>query len=326
MNAMNASMRSCFTPRTRNALALAVLAGLFAAGSACAAASDAARTLTVAHPTRLHPGDAVVGALPMSQPIHVEVALKLRDREGLEAFVERAARGRIAPMEPAQFLASHAPTPDQARAVADWLASQGFTNIRIADNRLLVSADATARSARDAFQTTFAQVRTHDGRYAWANTDEVRIPAAMADKVLAVVGLQNVHIAHTFARKAGSGGEVHTNAFVGHDPNEFATIYGGASAVTASGTKVGIITEGSLTQTRADLLTFTTNSGLPAVSTQTINTGGTSSDTAGTNEWDLDSQDIVGMAGGQVKQLIFYNIPNLFNSSLVADFNKVVML
>src|SRR5574337_596366 len=45
---------------------------------------------------------------------------------------------------------------------------------------------------------------------------------------------------------------------------------------------------------------------------------------SGRGEWSLDSQDVVGMAGGQVGKLIFYNIPTLSNANLTADFNTIV--
>src|SRR3546814_5675628 len=48
-----------------------------------------------------------------------------------------------------------------------------------------------------------------------------------------------------------------------------------------------------------------------------------STDTSGTPEWDLDSQDIVAMSGG-VSKLIFYAANSLSNSDLTAAFNRVV--
>jgi len=314
----------------KTSLALAVVAATCSAFTmnASAGISGAGAPVTVAHGTILGHGDSVVGALPMTQPIHIEVALKLRDRDGLDAFIannaKQQARG-LAPqlMTRESFLANHAPTQLQAQTVANYLTGMGFRNVVIAPNRLLVSADGTAMSARNAFLTTFAQVRKPDGRIAFANTDEVRIPAALSGMVQAVLGLQTVYKAHTFAKPLPRDG-VHPLAITGHFPTEFPSIYGVGSTKVASGVTVGIITEGDLTATISDLNTFTTNHSLPTVTTQTIDTNGTSADTSGTGEWDLDSQDIVGMAGGQVKQLIFYNIPSLTNSDLVADFNRVV--
>ncbi len=326
MKSANASNRRA--PRARNALTLAVLATLCAAGALGAAqAAPGGAPVNVARATTLHGGDAVIGALPMTQPIRISVALKLRDQAGLDAFVAHLAQGaregtRPAPMTSAQFLDRHAPTQAQAKAVADYLASQGFRNIRVSPNRTLVSAEGTAATARNAFMTQFAQVKTHDGRIAFANTDAVRIPAALGDTVLAVVGLQNVHIAHTFARRPDPGA-VHTMTVQGHFPTEFPSIYGVGTAAAATDVPVGIITEGKLTQTKADLAQFATDHGLPAVVTKTVNTDGTSNDTAGTGEWDLDSQDIVGISGG-VSKLIFYNIPDLSTLSLLDDFGTVV--
>jgi len=105
---------------------------------------------------------------------------------------------------------------------------------------------------------------------------------------------------------------------------EFSGLYGGSGLPTGSGVAVGIITNGNLNATLSDLNQFTSSHGLAAVSTQIVNTDGTGTDTSGTAEWDLDSQDILGMAGGQIGKIVFYNIPTLLNSSMVDDFNTVV--
>jgi subtilase family serine protease len=319
--------------RSRNILRHAALtaAVTFAFGALAApsaqAALDAGQTVALSSATSLAPGETIEGLLPFTHPLHVEVALKLRNRAELDGFVRKAsgfnASGSRPVMTPDEFMAKHAPTQDQAEAVAAFLEGAGFTNVTIAPNRLLVSADGTADVAQAAFQTSFARVRAKDGRDAYANTEPVRIPAALQDSVLAVIGLQDVHQAHTMLRTLPGGGAV-IQAVTGHNPTEFSSIYGGSGVATAAGVTVGIITQGKLTQTIADLNTFTSNNGLPAVTTQTINTNGTSSDTSGVGEWNLDSQDIVGMGGGQVGKLIFYNIPTLSNSNLTADINKIV--
>jgi subtilase family serine protease len=316
------SQRRHSTISTRIALALCAM-GAFGVATAAPVGSPA----TVARATQLRGGDVVIGALPMTQLIHISVALKLRDKEGLDAFVAHAATSRAngvmtAPMSSEEFLANHAPTQAQAQVVADYLSGQGFSNVVIAPNRLLVSANGTAQAARNAFMTTFEQVRTRDGRIAYANTRDAWIPTSLSDKVVAVVGLQNVHIAHTFARRLDPG-TVHTDAITGHDPMTFPTIYGGAGAAAAPDVVVGIVTEGSLTQAQADLATFAKNEGLAAISTTTVTTDGTSTDSSHTSEWDLDSQDIVGMSGG-VKQIVFYNVPNLEDSTLTDDYNAIV--
>ena len=301
-----------------SAMALAITLVLAAAGTPAQAGGTDHGLAAVAHATQLRQGDVVSGTLSKAQPINIVVALRLRNRDQLDSLV--AAQQTLTPM---QFVAQHAPTQTQAQAVADYLARSGFRNIVITQNRLLVSADGTATSARAAFLTTFSRVQTADGRIAFANNSDAYLPSALQDSVLSVIGLQTVHQAHTFVQRLQSNTTAGA-AVGGHNPTEFASIYGGTGVGTAAGVTVGIVSEWDLTQTLADLSTFTTNNGLAPVTTQTINTNGTSSDTAGTDEWDLDSQDIVGMGGGQVGKIIFYNIPSLTNANLVADFNTVM--
>ena len=311
--------------RTTLALAVAALCG--AVPLAANAASPG--LASVAQPTRLADGDAVMGGLPMTQPVPVVIALKLRNRAALEALVNGNALRQIdgkpvQPMTAATFYADHAPTQKQAQAVADYLARMGYTNIAIAPNRMLVTADGTAETARRAFATTLAQVKTHDGRVAFANTDAVRIPAEIGDKVLSVLGLQTVHTMHTFARPVQPRSGARTLAITGHNPVEFSSIYGGTGVPAATGINVGIITAGKLDAVYTDLAKFTTTNGLPAVATQQIDTGAAGTDVSGTGEWDLDSQDIVGAAGGQVQKLVFFNAHSLTNSDLTADINTAV--
>jgi subtilase family serine protease len=147
----------------------------------------------------------------------------------------------------------------------------------------------------------------------------------MQNSVQAVLGLQTVHQGHTFAQFAHTQA-LHTDATgtaVGHNPTNFPLIYGDSGLATASSVPVGIVTEGKLTNIINDLNSFTSANGLPTQTTQTVNTNGTSTDTSGDGEWDLDSQDITAMTGG-VQKFIFYNIPSLSDANMTADFNAIV--
>jgi subtilase family serine protease len=293
-------------------LALALALGAFASPSTHAAVVAGA---PVAGSTVLRDGDVVTGTLPATQVVHVAVALKLRNRDVLDSLV--AAHGTL----PAgQFAALHAPTAQQVAAVAQYLTSMGFRNIVVAPNRLLVTADGNAATARAAFATTFSSVRTLEGRTAFANVSDAHIPVALQDSVLSVSGLQNVYQAHILALTPPAG----TAVVTGHNPVEFSSIYGGVGVPTAAGVTVGIVSQGDLTQTLADLNSFTAANGLPTVATQIVTTNGPSADTSNLVEWNLDSQTVVGMSGGHVGQIIFYNIPSLANTDLVANINTIV--
>ncbi|HEY2347026.1 MAG TPA: protease pro-enzyme activation domain-containing protein [Xanthomonadaceae bacterium] len=287
-------------------------------------ASTSASTITVARTATLHHGDAVTGALAASQPMHISVALKIRDRDGLDAFLKSAAKNPLGtkPMSHDAFMANHAPTQVQAQTVANYLTSMGFKNVKVSSTRMLVSADGTAANAGKAFLTSFSQVKTRDGRIAYANNSEVKVPALLGDKVLAVLGMQTVNQAHIIQpRRAGS---VHTNDLVGHDPTEYASIYSAGDVPTAAGVTVGIFTNGDVSPSITDLGTFTTNHSLSPVTTSVVKTNGGGTDTSGQIEWDIDSQDIVGMGGGQVGQIIFYTAPTLSFDDMNANFDTIV--
>lgn len=313
------------TPVRSSILAIAVAATLgLCAGNDARAATGGWTTIT--RPTTLLRGDAMAGTLSMSQPLHIVVALKLRDRAGLDSFIANAASARangtpMASMSPERFMADHAPTVAQANAVARYLGRMGFRNVTIAPNHLLVSADGTAQAARDAFLTNFAQIRSHDGRLAYANTDAIHVPTVLGDSVVAVLGLQNVHQAQLPTRRPTAG--AHTLAVAPHQPGEFASIYGASGYESASDVTVGLVVTGTLTQVISDLNAYTTANGLQKVATQTVVTGNVN-EPSGTNEYNLDSQAIVGMAGGQISKLVFYDIPSAANSYLVSDFNAAV--
>ncbi|TAM93911.1 MAG: xanthorhodopsin, partial [Rhodanobacteraceae bacterium] len=298
---------------------LVVGLGLAIASLTCAAAP--AGTRVVAHAAALNTGDMVTGPMSLAQPLRVSVSLQLRNEAQLQAFIANPNHPNLTP---AQFAAQYGPNEADANAVAAWLQQHGFSDVAISSNRLLISATAPAAAVQSAFHTNMMRVHTHDGRDAYANSSDAVLPASLHG-VSGVIGLQTVHVPHLFGhgmkgRPGGGGG----GSIIGHDPVQFPSIYGGTSLPTASGVTVGIISNGNLTQTLSDLNAFTSQNGLAAVTTQIVNTDGTGTDTSGTPEWDLDSQDIVGMGGGQVGKIVFYDIPTLANSSMVDDFNTVV--
>ncbi|HET6724479.1 MAG TPA: pre-peptidase C-terminal domain-containing protein [Gammaproteobacteria bacterium] len=291
---------------------------MLAPSTATAATSNGTAYAAVKPATHLRKDDVVVGKLTASHPMHVVISLKLRNQDALHALI--ASHQTVTSEE---FKARFSPTIGQARAAANFLQHAGFTHVTISDNRLLVSGDAPASVTQTAFQTTLVSVHTHKGRNAFANSTAAKVPGFLRDSVVAVLGLQNVHTFHTMNQHAHANG-FGTDAITGHNPTEFASIYGGSGVPTAAGIPVGIVTQGDLSNVLNDLQQFTSNNGLSQVQTQVVTVNGTSSDTSGDGEWDLDSQDIVGMAGGEVGKLIFYNIPTLSNSNLTADFNRIV--
>jgi subtilase family serine protease len=168
--------------RTR-LLVAAVAGALGCAGLASAAVPVGGKFSVLTKATQLNRGDVVHGAVSISRPVHVTLALKLRNDAQLESFLTRAkqpgtpASQRV--MSRSTLAANHLPTAAQAQAVASYLKNAGFTNVKIHSGNMLVSGDASAAIVQSAFQTTLVNVRTHDGRNAFANNSPIKIPAAL---------------------------------------------------------------------------------------------------------------------------------------------------
>ena len=308
----------------KTALVLAVAGAVGTVGAAQAASNSLA---TVSRATRLVSGDAISGALALSHPIHVTVALKLRDQDGLRAFNAKPHQ----PMSRSQLEARHLPTQAQAQAVANFLKSAGFTNVSISRNRMLVQADGNASVAARAFNTSLARVRTHDGRDSFANTGDVRIPASLRGTVQAVLGLQDVHQAHIHAVVAQA--QAGTNAVTGHNPLDFANIYGASGLDPATDMNVAVWGWGSMAPTLSDLTHYENDNGLSHTSTNVVcslangsvitNDPTCQTTDQGSIEWDLDSQDIVAMTGG-VNNLTFYAAPSGNNGQITTSLGVIV--
>jgi len=337
------------TPR---ALAHRYLAGMLAIalglpGALIAApatqADTTAWTLTRTHAP--YTGDATFGGYAADQePVSVTVTLKLRNEDVLDSYLKELFH----PGSPSyhQFLNNQsstelfAPTQQQAQQVADYLARQGFTNIQIAPNRLLVSADGTVGAARNAFRTSIGHFsrRGHDGI---ANTSGVEVPAALSGLVDQVLGFNTLHQAHVFSLPAAQMKPAYTVVSVtgnsqahAYYPQEFATVYDAGSASTASKTTVAIVGWGSMTNAQTDLSKFESGQGITAVPTAIVSTSTkSSSDDSGQGEWGMDAQAIVGVAGS-VQKLVFYTDGGTYssrtgssgasNSGLLQVINKVV--
>jgi pseudomonalisin/xanthomonalisin len=314
----SSSMRQAFRSGLLGALALAAAA---ACGPARTTAAWAA-THTMKHDV----GAAVAGAaLQPGEPVHVAVTLQMRHQPEMDALTAALLSGRATRhISSAEFLEHFAPTEAQAEAVVAHLRSAGFTNIEVAGNRMLVSADGDAATVEAAFDTPLRHF-TVDGRERYANTADARVPAHLAGIVNAVLGLQNVHAARTMLRRPDpSSAQADPLTKVGHDPTEFPAIYDATALPSATAGTIGIISEGDITQTIADLDTFAANSGFPAPTIHKIVVGAAGTDTSGVVEWNMDSQVSLSAAGGHVKAVNFYVATTLDAAPLTAAYNRAV--
>ena len=320
----------------RNRVLAVAVAGALGVSGAALAVAPTAQLGVLTKATTLKHGDVVKSAVPLTKPVHVTVALKLRDDAGMKAFLSQPSHGVMSHAQ----LQSHLPTQAQAQAVAHYLKSAGFTNVQISANRMLVNATGTAAAVQTAFKTPLVSVHTQNGRSAFANSAAIRIPASLRGSVQAVLGLQTVYKAHTMMQPNSTS----VVGIGGHYPQEFADIYDSSSLPAATDVNVGVWGWGSMEQTVTDLDDFTSSSGISAGAVNVVCTdtngidwntgeglGGTTIGDStcngnydeGSTEWDMDSQSILGMSGG-VKSLTFYAAYGAYSDTLVNSLNEIV--
>jgi subtilase family serine protease len=155
-----------------------------------------------------HPGadQASFVAAPPSQPLEMEITLKLRNEPALDQFLADQQDPRSPEYQRAlsavEFNRFFGPSQQDVREVTDWLARRGFT---------VLSADAASRLVR--FSGTVATVRavfgvdikaSRDG-LSFANDRDPVAPAAIAAKIEFLNGLDNLSDYVANALVAGSG-------------------------------------------------------------------------------------------------------------------------
>ena len=328
---------------------LTALALLAVCSAPAANAQGWVSTATKAYPVQYLSNANLIGALAPSTPLHIAVGLQEQNAGQVQPTLQRM----ITPSDPLygtplsvqEFAAQFGASPAQVQAVQNYLSSNGFTNIVVDDNQLLVEADGTAAATSAAFNTTLAQYSVN-GSTVYLNISDAQVPAALSGTVVAVLGLNNVAALrfdlHSVVLNTSPSTDPCTppNCPTPAIANE---VYGAqqyqiaydalcpsdnpncpAKGFTpASATAVGIIAEGDLTQVVKDLRTYEQTYKLPQVPVTIVNAGIPSPDTSGADEWSLDSQSSTGIAQ-QVSQLYFYVATSLSDSDIALAVNKAV--
>ncbi|WP_211254959.1 S53 family peptidase [Nevskia soli] len=304
------------------------------AAIALAALSLSATAQAAWHPTASHAqaleNATQLGALPDTAPLRIAVSLKLQNQAALTSFLQSThtllSRDYGRTLTPEEFNAAYAPSARQVQAVTDYLTRAGFSNIVVAPNNLLVTAEAKRSLVETAFSTRIMQFKYAD-RVVYANTRDALVPDALDGLVLAITGLQNANTAHPLIQHLDASTKAKAlplaGTATGHVPVQFPAIYDAGSTPAGTATNIGIIAEGNLTQVLTDLRTYEAQNGLAQVPVTFVPSEVNGTDTSGLDEWDLDSQSSTSIAGG-VQNLYFYNAASLNDSDLEVAYNRAV--
>ena len=177
---------------------------------------------------------------------------------------------------------------------------------------LLAPAAASAATGLDPVRIS--------GSTSTGTLDQASVPVTLALNVRDKAGLRQA---------AAAGGGLTPAQF----NSRFAPAASDVSAVSswaqANGLHVGTgqalsgIAEGDVSQAQSDLVTFEDQNSLPHVNWHQINVGPASTDTAGADEWDLDTQYSTGMAPG-VTDLNVYVGTSLSNDDILSAITRRV--
>jgi pseudomonalisin len=327
--------------------ALLAMAFLAVSISTRANAQSWVSTATQPYPVSNLSNVSLIGPLPASTPMHIVVGLQEQNADQVQPTLQ----AMLTPGNPLygtsysvqQFAAQFGATSAQVQAVSNYLSGNGFTNVTLADNQLLIEADGTAANVEAAFNTSLSQYSVN-GATVFVNTTGAQVPASLSGMVAAVLGLNNVALMHSDIARVSTGPQTvpctppecptPDLSNESYTPQQYQISYDAAcpsdnsncaakNFPTGKATVVGIIAEGDLTQVVTDLRTYETTYGLPQVPVTVVNAGVASADTSGADEWDLDSQTSTGIAQ-QVSHLYFYVATSMTDSDLGLAINKAV--
>ena len=272
-----------------------------------------------------------------NRPMTVTFVLAPRNAAGLHALNAR----RHAALSSRQFNARYAPSVATVRAVNRWATTHKLAVRSVSPNRMLVQLSGSSRAIATALHTGFAQYRAPSSGTYFQLTRNAQIPGSFSRQVVAVLGLSDLGrlslptahpstaaLTKTLGTAAGLLPSLGLNASSiaypnSYGPKDFWSMYNAPAAQTGSGQTLAIITEGDVSQPKADLATFEAKFGLPTVTWNQINVGAPTTDTSGDDEWDLDSQYSTGFAPG-VSQLNVYVGPSLSDQDILTTINRWV--
>lgn len=280
-------------------------------------------------------------SVPETTQLRIVVGLRMRDAAG----AQRLVRSQFTPghasfqkwLTPNQFTAMFNPSYRQAQDVAEYLKKQGFTQVEIEPNNLIVSATGSISRAEAAFNTTIRGTVVN-GKPVYGNVKPALVPEKLKRSVIAVLGLtnayqMNVHLERSRYTRPMTAGtpppclEVVNGICIGgeYGPTQYQVAYDAICSACSTGarTSVAVMAEGNVTQVLKDLRTAEAFWGLPQVQYAVKKVGISSPDTSGLDEWDLDTQISSGIAQN-VQKLWVYDTTSLSDSDIALEYSHWV--
>src|SRR5690348_9566811 len=200
-------------------------------------------------------------------------------------------------LTPQQFGAQYGPADSDIQTVTDWLASHGFTAIRVAPGRNVIEFSGNVGQVRAAFHTEIHRFLVK-GEERQANTSDPQIPAALTPVVAGIVSLHNFpsksmrRVVGQFMHSRTTGETTPLFTTGGGDyavgPADFAKIYNIPATLDGTGGNIAIVGFSDIDVT--DAQDFRALFGLPVNNPVIVNNGPDPGFNGEEGEADLDTQ------------------------------------
>ena len=168
-------------------------------------------TAVAGGPEQLPAGSSIVGALPGTNTLSVQVALRPADPAALDAFVQAVTTPGSSSyrrfLAPGEFATRFGPAAGTIAAARAWLAGAGLTVGPTARDGLLIPVKGSASVMGRTFQVGFEQHRLASGRIVREPTARPAVPSALAPEVQGVVGLDDLAMATSQMARPAPGPE-----------------------------------------------------------------------------------------------------------------------
>jgi hypothetical protein len=179
----------------------------------CCALPGFAQRPGVAKPTRGGPTPLPVldGSAKLSEHYKPEQMLRLAiglqqprpdaEKQFLQELQDRKSPNFQHFLKPEEWNARFAPSKKAEQSIVDWAKSQGLTVTHRYPNRLIVDVEAPVATIEKAFNVTINSYKLGSKSF-FSNDRDPVIPASLAGKVQAVIGLNNLNQLHPFHKGA----------------------------------------------------------------------------------------------------------------------------
>ncbi len=264
-----------------------------------------------------------LGVLAGTKTLTVRLGLQMRSQAQLKSLVASGQR-----ISPSAFSSTYAPTSAQVAAATKYLQGEGFTNVTVEPNNLLISANGTVATASKAFSTSIHGF-SRNGKTVYANTTPAYVPSALSGNVIAVLGLNDVQTMAAAPKAQPTACNVEgvntpsQECLRFYDPTTFQMAYDSIKMGSARLTPIAIMAEGDVSGAISNFRLNEKEFKMIDVAVKVVPVGLPSSDTSGDDEWTLDMTYSTGMAAN-VPELYLYDTTSLTDSDIALEYNRWV--